>query len=89
MRISLTELEKIEKWLFRKGDVSDRLVTEAQLLSSPELQDKMRWQLRSYSLIRRYGREKLRREIKEVENELFHSQRHSSFKRKIEAIFKK
>ncbi|MEO1054982.1 MAG: hypothetical protein AAFX87_30390 [Bacteroidota bacterium] len=89
MRTSLTETEQIEQWLLKRGDTGELLVTEARVLSSPELKEKARWQMATYDLVHLYGREKLRQEIKEVEQQLFHHSRYRSFQQKIRSIFKR
>lgn len=88
MRISLIEIKQIEHWLLEQGKVQDRLITEAKVLLSPELKEKAYWQSKSYQLIQRYGRNKLLKEIKEVEEQLFHSDKHHTFQQKIKSIFK-
>jgi len=88
MRTSLVEIEQIEDWLLKKGDIQDRLVTEGKILSNPALEVKAQWQMKSYDLIREYGRKKLLQEIKDVENSLFKSSRYKSFQIRIRSIFK-
>lgn len=88
MRTSLIEIEQIENWLLKKGDIQNRLVTEARVLSNAEWKNLSQWQAESYELIRHYGREKLRQEIKEVERQLFHSEKHTPFQKLIHSIFK-
>jgi len=89
MRTSLIEIEQIENWLLEQGNVQERLVTEAKVLSNPALQEKVFWQSKSYQLIQLYGREKLLQEIKVVERQLFNSKKHKSFQQRIKSIFKK
>lgn len=89
MRTSLTEVAQIENWLLRRGDLSDRLVMEAKVLSSPEMVDKAQWQSATYDLAHLYGREKLREEIKAVEHRLFHTSKYKSFQDRIRSIFKR
>lgn len=88
MRTSLIEIKQIEDWLLRRGDIKDRLVTEAKIISSPEIREKAEWQMKSYDLIRQYGREKFLQEVKAVEYGLFHSPKHKSFQNRIKSIFK-
>ena len=88
MRTSLNEIEQIEKWLFKQGDVQGRLLTEAKILSNPALQEKVLWQQKSYKIIQWYGRQKLLKEIKTVEYGLFHAVEHQSFQNRILSIFK-
>lgn len=88
MRTSLVEVAQIEDWLLKRGDIEDRLVTEARVLSNPKLVEQTHWQLKSYDLIHQYGREKLRQEIKAVEFRLFRSSHFKSFQNQIRSIFK-
>ncbi len=88
MRTSLTEIEQIENLLFQKGDASDRLVLEARLMIDSKLRDKMTWQSKVYELITKYGRQKLRKEISLIEEELFNDPKHLSFQTRIKNIFK-
>lgn len=88
MRTSLTETKQIENWLLRLGSTSDRLVMEARILSNPELQERVNWQSKTCDLAHLYGREKLREEIKAVENRLFSSSKHQSFQNRVSSIFK-
>ncbi len=89
MRTSLIETEQIEQWLLKKGNVQDRVVMEARLLSNPALRDKAQWQETAYDLVRQYGREKLLDEIKAVEHTLFNTPKYKSFQDKIRSIFKR
>ena len=89
MRTSLIEIEKIENWLLTQGDIQERLVTEAKVLSSSEWKGKAHAQAQSYELIRFYGREKLRREIRTIERHLFLSNKHKPFQDIIKSIFKR
>lgn len=88
MRTSLVEIEQIENLLLKRGNIQERLLTEAKILSSPKLKEKLDWQLRTYDLIRQYGREQISQEIKEVEQTVFNSTKHSSFQSRIRSIFK-
>ena len=89
MRTSLTEIEQIERWLLQHGDIGDRLLTEAKVLSSPEMKEKAEWQAVTYDLVHQYGRQKLRDEIKAVEHKLFKTSKYQSFQDKIKSIFKR
>ncbi|MEM7551474.1 MAG: hypothetical protein AAF363_17460 [Bacteroidota bacterium] len=89
MRTSLTETKRIEEYLLELGDVQDRLLTEARILSNPDLAGKAEWQSKSYELIRLYGSNKLRKEISMIEQKLFTDRRYHSFQHKIRAIFKR
>lgn len=89
MMTSLTETEQIEKYLLKRGDIQERLVTEARILSSPEVKEKAHWQAAAYDLAHLYGRKKLVDEIKAIEHKLFHTQKYRSFQDRIRSIFNK
>lgn len=89
MKTSLTELDQIEKYLLKKGDIRERLVTEARILSSPEVKEKAHWQSATYDLVHLYGRRKLLEEIKAIEHQLFHDTKYRSFRDRIRSIFNK
>ena len=88
MRTSLIEIKQIEDLILEKGDYSERLVTEAKVLTSPDAAEKVHWQTKSYELIWIYGREKLRKEIMEVEHLLFKKSKYTFFQNIIRSIFK-
>ena len=87
MRTSLNEIAEIENLLLKFGDPSDRLVTEAKVLSNPSFKDKTLCQSVAYELIQQYGRNKLLDEIKSVEERLFTTSKYRSFQKRIRAIF--
>lgn len=88
MRTSLNEIKELEDWLFKKGNPSNQLVTEARVLTNSELQEKADWQSQSYDLIRDYGQQKLLSEIQLIEQQLFTLKRYRSFQDRIRSIFK-
>lgn len=89
MRTSLNKLKIIEKYLQQELNPADKLLLDAQLLLDKDLQDNFYWQQKSYQLIRFYGREKLRKKLLTVEQELFVNPVHQNFMDKIKAFFTK
>ncbi|MEL7004888.1 MAG: hypothetical protein AAFN93_19430 [Bacteroidota bacterium] len=89
MRTSLIEVQEIENFLMSRGEVSNRLLTEAKIMLDEEFKDKAKWQSKTYDIVRQYGREKLRQEIKEAEQQVFNSNRYRSFQHLIVSIFKR
>ncbi len=89
MRTSLNEVKALEELLLDEGNPAERLVTQAKVLTNHDLQEQAGWQLRTYELVREYGRQKLRREIQSVEKQLFTSSRYRSFQDRIRSIFKR
>lgn len=88
MRTSLSEVEQLDHWLLQRGEIQERLVTEAKVLCSSEMQEKAHAQSIAYELVELYGREKLCKEIKAVEFRLFHTPGYRSFQQRIQSIFK-
>ena len=88
MRTSLIEIEQIECWLLKQGDIRDRLLIENKMLSRSEVLEKVSWQAITYDFVHTYGRKKIRDEIKAIEQELFHTPKYYSFQEKIQSIFK-
>ncbi len=89
MRTSLVETRQIEAYLLETGEGGDNLVFQARLLLEPELGEKMRWQGKTYDLVRSYGRQALRKEIEAVHEQLFTGPEHASFRQKIARLFSK
>lgn len=89
MRTSLNEINAIEAWHFQQGELPDRLLTEAQILSNPQLKEKAKWQSATYDLVKQYGRDKLLHEIRKVEKQLFTVPKYRSFQDRIRSIFKR
>lgn len=89
MRTSLIETAQIENWLQHHEDVQNRLVMEAKILSNSKLREKAQWQSVTYELVHLYGQKKLRKEIKVIEHQLFHTSKYRSFQHRIRSIFKR
>ncbi|HEY4194004.1 MAG TPA: hypothetical protein VGM63_00595 [Mucilaginibacter sp.] len=87
MRTSLIETEQIEAYLLKLSDPGDSLVFEARLLLDAELSEKVAWQKKTYSIVRIYGRDQLRKEIESVHQKLFTQPEHVSFSQKIRRLF--
>ena len=87
MKTFLRKTKQVERYLFRQSTSEERLVFEAQLVLDSSLRDDLQWQQRTYDLIRQYGRQQLRDEIKAAERQLFRSYQHRSFQRMIRQLF--
>ncbi|MEB2774332.1 hypothetical protein SYJ56_03390 [Algoriphagus sp. D3-2-R+10] len=88
MRTSLKEIKELEAYI--QGDSQgDVLLMSAKLQLDPDLSEKMKQQEKAYLLIREYGREKLREEIREIRHHLFFIPRHNDFKQQILNLFKR
>ena len=89
MKTSWKETKQLEDHLFRQISPEEALVLEARLVLNPDLQKRMHWQQKTYSLIRQYGRQQLRHEIQAVQHRLFHRPEHRSFRQTIRQLFSK
>jgi len=89
MRTSLNELKQLEDFMLKKSSGEERLLLSAKFILDPGLLEKLRWQERTYELIKEYGRQKLRKEIENVHRKLFYEEEHSGFKQKILKLFSK
>lgn len=89
MKTSWDELRLIEDFLLSDTDTEDILLFEANLLLQPNLKESVFWQQKTYSLVHKYGRLRLRKEIDQVHEKLFTAPEHHSFRQKIMQLFGK
>ncbi|HEY8929732.1 MAG TPA: hypothetical protein VIM55_11105 [Mucilaginibacter sp.] len=89
MRTSLLETEQIEAHLLQRSAPAHALLFDAKLLLNDDLADKLNWQKATYTVIKNYGRNQLKKEIEAVHQSLFSEARHRSFSEKIRRIFSK
>ena len=85
----MNETREIECWLLKKGELPERLVTEAKVLADESWKDRAEWQAHTYHLVRAYGRMKLKEDLKAIENRLFYQSKYSRFQNIIHSIFSK
>ena len=83
----MIETEQIEAHLLKLSDPGDSLVFEARLILEPELKEKLMWQEKTYSMVRIYGRDQLKKEIESIHQKLFTQPEHTSFSQKIRRLF--
>lgn len=88
MRTSLIEAEQIEKYIQQQGDISERLLMEAQMQIDYELAERVAFQKQTYQLIREYGQRQLRREIRQVRKKVFGDSAYKKFQTKVRSYFK-
>lgn len=88
MRTSLIETQQLEEWLLQKGEPSERLLTEAKIQIDSGLKEKAYWQAKTYEVLHLYAQEKLKNQIKEIENQLFSQPKYRTFQQRILSIFK-
>lgn len=84
----MNETEQIEQYLFQRLDPEEMILMDARCLVDAQLHDNIQWQQRTYALIHYYGRQKLRKEIHQVQQRLFSESRFDQFRNKIKNIFK-
>lgn len=85
MRTSLIELQEEEQLLL--GPSEDWLLLEAHMALDPALADRVKWLEHTYVLVRAYGQEQLRKEIRAIDRQLFTHKRHLGFRQKIISYF--
>ncbi len=88
MKTSLDELQRMEDCLLRQAPGAEQLLFAATLLLNPELREDVRWQRKTYGIIREYGRQRLREELEQVHHVLFAAPHHRSFREKVLAFFR-
>ncbi|HEY5326563.1 MAG TPA: hypothetical protein VIJ27_06150 [Mucilaginibacter sp.] len=88
MRISLNEIKLIDDHIFNQGTHEDALLLDALLILNPALSNQIRWQKKAHTIIKQYGRKKLKAEIESVHRKLFHEPIHQSFRLRILRLFR-
>lgn len=88
MRTSLIEIREIERWIEGRLDKKERLLFEAKLIVDKNLKTKVDLQKGVFNLVRIYGRERLRDEVKQVEKRLLTNKDNILFQQQIYSIFK-
>ncbi|AGA77893.1 hypothetical protein [Echinicola vietnamensis] len=89
MRTSLREIRELERFIQGISLPEERLLMEAKMQLDTSMPQKINRQKMAYQLVRDYGREKLREEIRNVEHELFEAPRHQGFRKRIVNLFKR
>lgn len=87
MKTSWNRIKQLERYLLRQSTPEEDRLLEAQLTLDPSLREDLRGQRQTYDIVRRYGRQQLRREIEAVEHQLFHTPQHRGFQRMIRRLF--
>ncbi|MEL6560812.1 MAG: hypothetical protein AAFQ94_21640 [Bacteroidota bacterium] len=87
MRISLIETQEIDRYLNDEMTTMSRLVFESRMLVDPLLKEKVEHQKKANELIKVYGRQKLKQEIRNIDQMLFSDAKFKSFQTKVFTIF--
>lgn len=89
MKTSWNETRQIDEHIAGAMHTGDALVFEARLLLDTELNDKVLWQRKTHTIIKKFGRKQLKNEIEAIHQKLFTSPEHHSFSQKIRRLFTK
>lgn len=84
----MNETQRIERYLHGAMKPEEKLLMDAACLMDSTLYDKVQWQKATYDLIRQYGRQKLKEEIREIQQRVFSESRFSQFRKQLKNIFK-
>lgn len=88
MKTSWNNVRQIERYLNNQLTPEDLLIFEAQLLIDPLLKLNVSLQKKIHSIIRLYGRKKMKSEIEQVHNRLFQGNEHIVFQQRVHQLFK-
>jgi hypothetical protein len=89
MRTSLNEIQQAGKFLSGEMKPEESLLFRARLLVNPGLRLNVRLLKTTYSLIRYYGRKKLKSEFSAMHNELFSDRSRTQYQQEIHKLFLK
>lgn len=89
MRTSLTEIQHLENLLLGNPAPEESLLLQARMQLDAELADEVKWQTRTYEIVREYGRKQLLTELAAIDRALFTSSRYGWFQRKLQRFFNK
>jgi len=85
----LNNIKAIDDYLLGNMAPGDKLLFEAKILLSGDLREDVQHQQNTYSIIRQYGRQSIKAEIKAVQQILTSAPQHQSFMQRIVNLFKK
>ncbi|SDL64865.1 hypothetical protein SAMN05421823_107152 [Catalinimonas alkaloidigena] len=83
MKTFSTDTRHIDAHLHQRQEGGEAALFEARLLLDDDLREKVRWQQKTYHLVRQYGRRQLKAEIEAVHQQLFQRPEHASFRQKV------
>lgn len=87
MRTSLNEMQLLEAYLKNTLKPMEALTVDARLMIDKELSNNLMLQRQSYRLIRDYGRQTLREQLKAVEQTFIHKPQNKTLIQKIREYF--
>ena len=88
MKISWHDTRGIERFLNNELSEEEQVLFEAQLVLNPHFKLHVALQKRIYSLIKLYGRRKMKAEIGKIHHKLFQNPEHVIFQQRIQQLFK-
>lgn len=88
MKISWNDTRRIERYLDNELPEEEKILFEAQLVLDPHFKLHVRLQKQIHSLIKLYGRRKMKAEIGKIHHKLFQTSEHVIFQQRIQQLFK-
>ena len=88
MKISWNDTRRIERYLDKELSEEEKILFEAQLMLDPHFKFNVRLQKQIHSLIKLYGRRKMKAEIGKIHHKLFQNPEHVIFQQRIQQLFK-
>ena len=88
MKISWRDTRQIERYLNDELSKAEKILCEAQLALNPHFKLNVGLQKQIHSLIKLYGRKKMKVEIGKIHHKLFHNPEHVIFQQRIQQLFK-
>jgi hypothetical protein len=88
MKISWNDTRRIEQYLDNELSEEEKILFEAQLVLDPHFKLNVRLHKQIHSLIKLYGRRKMKAEIGKIHHKLFQNPEHIIFQQRIQQLFK-
>lgn len=88
MKISWNETRHIERYLNNELSKEEKILFEAQLILNPHFKLNVGFLKKIHSLIKLYGRKKMKVEIGKIHHKLFQNPEHVIFQQRIQQLFK-
>ena len=88
MKISWHDTRHIERYLNDELSKEEKILFEAQLVLDPHLKLNVGLLKQIHSLIKLYGRKKMKAEIGKIHHKLFQNPEHVIFQQRIQQLFK-
>jgi hypothetical protein len=88
MKISWNDTRHIERYLNNELSKEEKILFETQLVLDPRFKLNVGLLKQIHSLIKLYGRRKMKAEIGKIQHKLFQSPEHVIFQQRIKQLFK-